>query len=223
MCAKSKARLILVALASLALSPYSPKATAGSASITESPSKAVVTGPAQNEDFITGGQWDAIVTDGFYSMAAWPKSRSPLYSFNETDLQLGYMFPVIGGSFYRGNFEALADLFFWESTRTHTGYLGGGALGVHYNFVQPGWRLVPYIGASLGLSGNDLYVQQSQNIIGGPFEFVLQANIGARYFVDKHWGFLIEAGYEHVSNDDIYPRNVGVNQTGGRFGVFCTF
>jgi hypothetical protein len=223
MCAKSKARLILVTLASLSLISYVPKVTAGSASITESPSKAVVTGPTQSEDFIHGGQWDLIVTDGFYSMAAWPKSRSPLYGFNETDLQLGYMFPVIGHSFYRGNFEGLADLFLWESTRTHAGILGGGALGIHYNFVQPGSRFVPYIGASLGLSGNDLYVQQSQQIIGGPFEFVLQANIGARYFVDKNWGFLIEGGYQHVSNDDIYRRNVGVNQTGGRFGIFCTF
>jgi hypothetical protein len=223
MCVKSKARLILVTLASLSLISYVPKAMAGSASITESASKAVVTGPTQSEDFIHGGQWDMIVTDGFYSMAAWPKSRSPLYSFNETDLQLGYMFPVIGHSFYRGNFEGLADLFLWESTRTHTGILGGGALGIHYNFVQPGWRFVPYIGASLGLSGNDLYVQQSQNIIGGPFEFVLQANIGARYFVDKNWGLLIEGGYQHVSNDDIYRRNVGVNQTGGRFGIFCSF
>jgi hypothetical protein len=223
MCAKSKARLILVTLASLSLISYVPNVTAGSASITESPSKAVVTGPTQSEDFIHGGQWDVIVTDGFYSMAAWPKSRSPLYSFNETDLQLGYMFPVIGHSFYRGNFEGLADLFLWESTRTHTGILGGGALGIHYNFVQPGSRFVPYIGASLGLSGNDLYVQQSQQIIGGPFEFVLQANIGARYFVEKNWGFLIEGGYQHVSNDDIYRRNVGVNQTGGRFGIFCTF
>lgn len=223
MCAKSKARLILVTLASLSLISYVPKVTAGSASITESPSKAVVSGPTQSEDFIHGGQWDLIVTDGFYSMAAWPKSRSPLYGFNETDLQLGYMFPVIGHSFYRGNFEGLADLFLWESTRTHTGILGGGALGIHYNFVQPGSRFVPYIGASLGLSGNDLYVQQSQQIIGGPFEFVLQANIGARYFVDKNWGFLIEGGYQHVSNDDIYRRNVGVNQTGGRFGIFCTF
>lgn len=223
MCAKSKARFVLVTLASLALMTYAPKATAGSASITESPGKAVVTGPAQSEDFITGGQWDVIVTDGFYTMGAWPKARSPMYSFNETDLQLGYMFPVIGNSFYRGNFEGLANLFLWESTREHTGILGGGALGIHYNFVQPGWRFVPYIGASLGLSGNDLYVQQSQNIIGGPFEFVLQANIGARYFVDKNWGFIIEGGYQHVSNDDIYPRNVGVNQTGGRFGIFCTF
>ena len=223
MCAKSKAQLILVALAGLVFFSYVPQAFAGSATISESPSKAVVTAPVQNEDFINGGQWDVIVTDGFYSMAAWPRERHPLYSFNETDFQLGYMLPVWGKSFYRGNFEGLADLFLWESTREHMGILGGGALGLHYNFVQPGWRFVPYIGASLGLSGNDLYVQQSQRIIGGPFEFVLQAKVGARYFVEKNWGFLIEGGYQHVSNDDLYPRNVGVNQTGGRFGIFCTF
>ena len=222
MCAKSKARLILVSLGCLSILSFLPNAWAGSASITES-NKAVVSGPTQSEDFIHGGQWDLIVTDGFYSMAAWPKPRSPLYSFNETDLQLGYMLPVWGHSFYRGNFEGLADLFLWESTRTHAGILGGGALGLNYNFVQPGWRIVPYIGVRLGLSGNDLYVQQSQKIIGGPFEFVLQANVGARYFVGKNWGLMLEGGYEHVSNDNIYPRNVGINQTGGRFGVFCTF
>ncbi len=223
MCAKSKARLIFVSLGCLSILSSLPDAWAGSASITESPNKGVVTGPMQSEDFITGGQWDLIVTDGFYSMAAWPKPRSPLYSFNETDLQLGYMLPVWGHSFYRGNFEGLADLFLWESTRTHAGILGGGALGLNYNFVQPGWRFVPYIGVRLGLSGNDLYVQQSQKIIGGPFEFVLQASVGARYFVGKNWGLILEGGYEHVSNDNIYPRNVGINQTGGRFGVFCTF
>jgi Lipid A 3-O-deacylase (PagL) len=219
--AKSKAPLILATLACLSVFPYLPKALAGSATISEN--KSIVTGPPSTQDFITGGQFDLIVTDGFYSTTAFPKPRFPIYSFNETDVQLGYMFPVIGQSFYRGNFEGLANLFLWESVREHSGILGGGALGIHYNFVQPGWRFVPYIGGSLGLSGNDLYVQQSQRIIGGPFEFVLQANVGARYFVDKNWGFIIEGGYEHVSNNDIYPRNVGINQTGGRFGIFCTF
>src|ERR1700739_1113741 len=110
MCAKSKSRFILVALASLSLVSYLPNATAGSDSITESPGKAVVTAPLTTEDFIHGGEWDLIVADGFYSMAAWPRERRPLYSFNETDLQLGYMLPVWGNRFYRGNFETLAPL-----------------------------------------------------------------------------------------------------------------
>jgi hypothetical protein len=77
------------------------------------------------------------------------------------------------------------------------------------------WRLVTRL---LGLP-----VQQSQQIFGGPFEFVLQAKAGARYFISKNWGLMFEGGYEHVSNADIYPRNVGVNQFGGRFGIFCMF
>ena len=221
--AKGKSRFILVALASLSSIPFSPKAMAGNASSIESSNKAVVSSATQSEDFMTGGQGDLIVTDGFYSMAAFPKPRHPLFSFNETDLQLGYTLPVIGRSFYRGNFEGLADLFLWQSVREHSGFLGGGALGIHYNFVQPGWRFVPYVGASLGVSGNDLYVQQSQQIFGGPFEFVLQAKAGARYSIGKNWGIILEGGYEHVSNGDIYPRNVGINQFGGRFGIFCTF
>ena len=222
-CTKSKSRVILVALASLSSIPLFPKAMAGNANIIESWNKAVVNSATQSEDFITGGAGDLIVTDGFYSMAAFPKPRHPLFSFNETDLQFGYMLPVIGKSFYRGNFEGLADLLFWESVREHSGILGGGTLGIHYNFVQPGCRFVPFLGASLGISGNDLYGQQSQQIFGGPFEFVLQAKAGARYFISKNWGLMLEGGYEHVSNADIYPRNVGVSQFGGRFGIFCMF
>ena len=218
---RAKSNSILVSLLCLSIFPFLQNATAGSATVAEN--KAVINGPTQSEDFVTGGQGDFLVTEGFYSSTLVPTPRKPIYSFAQTDVQLGYNLPVIGASFYRGNIEGLMDLFLWESTREHSGILGGGALGLHYNFVQPGWRFVPYLGASLGLSGNDLYVQQSQKIIGGPFEFVLQANIGARYFVDRHWGFVIEGGYEHVSNDNLYPRNVGLNQTGGRFGIFCTF
>ena len=70
---------------------------------------------------------DLTITDGFYSMAAFPHPRKPLFSFIETELQLGYTLPVIGKSFYRGDFEGLADLFLWESVREHSGILGGGA------------------------------------------------------------------------------------------------
>ena len=200
-----------------------PNALAGGSAISESPGKAVVTGPTENPDYITGWQGDLILTQGYYNSSFVPSPRKPIFAFAETDLQLGYMLPVIGSSFYRGNFEGLADLFLWPSTRETSGVFGGGALGLHYNFVQPGWRFVPYIGGSMGLSGNNLYRDLNQRIIGGPFAFVLQANVGARYFINRHFGLIIEGGYQHVSNADIYPRNVGLNQTGGRFGVFCLF
>jgi hypothetical protein len=198
-----------------------PHALAGT--ISESPGKAVVTGPTENPDYITGWQGDFILTQGYYNSSFVPSPRKPIFAFAETDVQLGYMLPVIGSSFYRGNFEGLMNLFIWPSTRETSGVLGGGALGLHYNFVQPGWRFVPYLGGSMGLSGNNLYRDLDQRIIGGPFAFVLQANAGARYFINQHFGLIIEGGYQHVSNADIYPRNVGLNQTGGRFGIFCLF
>jgi Lipid A 3-O-deacylase (PagL) len=200
-----------------------PNAHAGDASILDSPGKAVVAGPTENPDYITGWQGDLILTQGYYNSSFIPSTRRPIFAFAETDLQLGYMLPVIGSSFYRGNFEGLANIFVWASTRETSGVLGGGALGLHYNFVQPGWRFVPYLGVSMGLSGNDLYRDLNQTIIGGPFEFVLQANLGARYFINRSFGLLIEGGYQHVSNADIYPRNFGLNQIGGHFGIFCLF
>jgi hypothetical protein len=140
-------------------------AEAGSLTVED---KAVVGGPIEKPDYITGGQGDLLLTEGFYNSSFVPSPRKPIFAFAETDLQLGYMFPIIGNSFYRGNFEGLVDLFAWASTREQSGVLGGGALGVHYNFIQPGWRLVPYLGLSLGMSGNNLYENQNQRIIGGP-------------------------------------------------------
>jgi hypothetical protein len=198
-----------------------PNTLAGT--ISESPEKAVVTGPTENPDYITGLQGDFILTEGYYNSSFVPRPRQPIFAFAETDVQLGYMLPVIGSSFYRGNFEGLMNLFVWPSTRETSGVLGGGALGLHYNFVQPGWRFVPYLGVSLGLSGNSLSRDLDQTIIGGPFAFVLQASVGARYFVNRSFGLLIEGGYQHASNADIYRRNFGLNQTGGRFGIFCLF
>jgi hypothetical protein len=198
-------------------------ALAGPETISESPGKAILTGPTENPDYITGWQGDFILTEGYYNSSFLPSPRKPIFAFAETDVQVGYMLPIIGRSFYRGNFEGLANLFVWPSTRETSGVLGGGALGLHYNFVQPGWRFVPYLGGSMGLTGNNLYRDLDQKIIGGPFAFALQANAGVRYFINRHFGLIIEGGYQHVSNADIYPRNVGLNQTGGRFGVFCLF
>ena len=196
------------------------KAEAGTLTVDN---KVVESVPAEKPDSITGGQGDFVLTEGFYNSSFVPSPRKPIFAFAETDLQLGHMLPIIGNSFYRGNFEGLVDLFAWASTREQSGILGGGALGLHYNFIQPGWRLVPYLGLSLGISGNNLYENQNQRIIGGPFAFVLQAKAGARLFIRKNCGLILEGGFEHVSNLNIYQRNVGLNQVGGRLGMFCLF
>ena len=79
-------------------------AKAGSLSVGN---KQVVGGPTENPDSITGGQEDFLLTEGFYNSSFLPSPRKPIFAFAETDLQLGYMLPVIGNSFYRGNFEGL--------------------------------------------------------------------------------------------------------------------
>ena len=219
---KRRPRRIAVSLACCLILPSfnCSKAEAGTLTVDN---KVVESVPAEKPDSITGGQGDFVLTEGFYNSSFVPSPRKPIFAFAETDLQLGYMLPIIGSSFYRGNFEGLVDLFAWASTREQSGILGGGALGFHYNFIQPGWRLVPYLGLSLGISGNNLYENQNQRIIGGPFEFVLQAKAGARLFIRKNWGLIMEGGFEHVSNLNIYQRNVGLNQVGGRLGMFCLF
>jgi Lipid A 3-O-deacylase (PagL) len=127
------------------------------------------------------------------------------------------------GAFIEVTLKGSRTFFSGNQSGEHSGILGGGSLGIHYNFVQPGWRFVPYVGASLGISRNDLYVQQSQQIFGGPFDFVLQAKAGARYFISKNWGFMLEGGYEHVSNGDIYPVTLVLTSSADDSGFSARF
>lgn len=121
-------------------------------------SKVVATVPTKKPDPIAGGQREFDLTEGFYNSSFVRSPRMPIFAFAETDLQIGYMLPTIGRSFYRGNFEGLIDLFAWASTREQSGVLGGGALGVHYNFINPAGTSFP-ISASVWASAETTFTR----------------------------------------------------------------
>jgi opacity protein-like surface antigen len=102
-------------------------------------------------------------------------------------------------------------------------WLVGPAVWIRYNFVQPGWRVVPYLQGGLGLIFSDAYQDKSQDAIGTNPEFSVQAAIGARFLLDEHWSLDLEAGYEHISNADIAKRNDGVNALGASAGFTYFF
>jgi len=90
---------------------------------------------------------------------------------------------------------------------------------LRYDFVPKGWRLVPYIQGGLGATVLDI----PQNFDGKSFNFNLDAAVGARYFIRPNCALNVEYRFQHISNADIWMRNVGVNTSGPLAGISFFF
>jgi hypothetical protein len=165
-------------------------------------------------EFLGGGE----------SSSLYPGARRPKITFLEGDVRVGVIVShAIGCSFYRGNFEILLDGFGAGITDGPGSWLAGGRVFGRYNFIQPGARVVPYLQVNGGALGNDIYRDHTQRIIGGGFEFTTGVSVGLRFLISRHFGLLLEGGYQHISNADIYPRNAGLNTLGAQAGLFYFF
>jgi opacity protein-like surface antigen len=100
----------------------------------------------------------------------------------------------------------------------------GFMAGPQYNFVQPKWKVVPFVGAQVGLGFTDsrpeLYAQ------GQDFCFTFQVNAGARYFFDKNWSLALEVDYQHYSNGGLSEpafQNTGLDLFGPQASIVYAF
>lgn len=144
----------------------------------------------------------------------------PTINYALENVRLGWMVcSPIGSGCLRGNGEVLLGVFGSEVVTGPGNYMIGGELIFRYNFVQPGAKWVPYVQLGGGGLYNNIYKNQAQNLIGGPGEFMLTAGFGVRYHLSEKWALSAEFGYRHISNADIYDRNLGLNSLGGQIGV----
>ena len=154
-----------------------------------------------------------------------PGPKVPTYNYSKTTLRLGWMLnsPDGSGDWYDGNFEALGEI----SSNFVFGGFGNVHVGptglVRYNFVQPGWKVIPYIQGGAGIVYSDGYKDKDQRALGGMVEFTPQAAAGFRYLLNDEVSINLEANYEHISNAGIYSRNLGTNAVGGQVGVSYFF
>jgi hypothetical protein len=96
-------------------------------------------------------------------------------------------------------------------------------MGIRRNFVQPKWRIVPFVDGRLGLGDIDAKgpegVQYAQ---GQNFTFTLQLGSGVRYDFGPRFAISAGINYMHISN--LYlsqPKflNYGINVYGPMFGI----
>jgi lipid A 3-O-deacylase len=94
--------------------------------------------------------------------------------------------------------------------------------GGRYNFVQPGWRIVPYLSGGLGLG----WIDSHPDMIGSQgqdFTFNILTGAGFSYQIDEHWK--VDAGilYQHLSNGGQTDPNPSLNLIGPQIEVSYSF
>jgi lipid A 3-O-deacylase len=98
----------------------------------------------------------------------------------------------------------------------------GFNLGMRYNFVRPGSRLVPYFSGGVGAG----WIDSHPEVPGGQgqdFTFNILSAAGVSYIVNDHWKINVGALYQHLSNGGQTDPNPSLNLFGPQVGVACSF
>jgi len=74
----------------------------------------------------------------------------------------------------------------------------GIMVGPRYNFVQPGWKIVPYVEGGVGIGFADS--NPAAGGLGQDFNFTFEAGAGARYDICDDFYVRLGVVYQHVSN-----------------------
>ena len=107
------------------------------------------------------------------------------------------------GGVFRGHTEFLFRGFGIAVVHgTESRFIGVG-LGPRYNFVQPGWKWVPFIEGNVGIAFTDSQgVTLTRGQVGQGQDFCFQFGIaaGTRYDITEDWFLRLSGVYTHFSN-----------------------
>lgn len=174
------------------------------------------------DDRFGTGLHEASIGGGFEETCITGKGR-PIVNYAMGYADIGYfLYDAAGSGVFRGNLEFLLEGFgsgIYESTTAGGNYIAGGSLYLRYNFIQPGWRFIPYFQAGAGLTSMDI----NHEYDGMNFNFNLGLDAGARFLITKHCSLNAEALFQHISNADLGAHNIGLNSLGPRLSVSWLF
>jgi len=135
-------------------------------------------------------------------------------------LQFGWMLTDLNDAgWLRGNWEVSLEAMGGKVFMGKGSYIVGGTLWFRYNFVQPNWRMMPYLQAGGGAEATDM----DRKLIGQTFNFNLDVAAGTRCFVAPNWALDLECRYQHLSNGTIARHDIGINAVGPMLGVSYFF
>ncbi|MDE1171198.1 MAG: acyloxyacyl hydrolase [Verrucomicrobium sp.] len=135
------------------------------------------------------------------------------------------------GGILRGYTEFLFQGYYDQIVNGPSGenYIAGANFGPRYNFVQPGWKVVPYVQGLVGFGfadSNPTVVGGSAHGLGQDFNFTFGVGVGVRYDINDRWFTRVGAAYTHFSNaglsEPAHP-NRAIDAVGPQVGVGYRF
>lgn len=101
-------------------------------------------------------------------------------------------------------------------------YYFGISMGLRYNFVRPGARLIPYVSGGVGAG----FIDSHANVFGAQgqdFTFNILTAAGVAYKMNEHWRANVGVLYQHLSNGGQTDPNPSLNLLGPQIGINYSF
>ena len=140
--------------------------------------------------------------------------RNPnAYEFVTQTAGLRYRLTDVSGPwFLRGSAQVCGDLVVTEIVRGPESIFLGSAFGLHYDFVQRGWPIVPYVDFRIGPGWIDATkgAEGQQNEL----EFTYLWGVGLRYDISSSLSVSVGAIDQHFSDAWLVHRNLSVDNIG---------
>ena len=188
--------------------------------VTEDLSKSVIDDLSGADRLFQEDRWEFSLAAGANHSSVFESNRTD-FDYALASIRFGWMLDsVTGEGWTRGNWEFMMCV---EGGGIFGGpgekILPGPSFYVVYNFVQPGWDIVPYAGFGGGFLWPDSEVEE----LGQNFNFTPQGFCGFRYLIHDKWSVNLEFHYHHMSSAGISKRNTGIDGIGGMLGVSYFF
>jgi hypothetical protein len=166
------------------------------------------------------GKYEINLSSGVMFSPIGADRNRPTLNYTLSGLEFGWMLTDAGHTgWLAGNLEVTGQIIGGAVFNGPGNYLAGGTAWARYNFVQPHWRVIPYLQGGAGAQAIDM----DSTLVGGRFAFNLNIAAGARFMAGKNWSINAECLYQHLSNATLYAHDVGINAVGPVLSVSYFF
>jgi opacity protein-like surface antigen len=168
--------------------------------------KGVIPPPCEESDWTlelgSGGLWSNVRTNDDKAYTIIPISLTASLRLDNVSLdhELGGILRGYSEFFFRADYDQIV-----HGPETH---YEGLIVGPRYNFVQPNWKIIPYVEGGVGFVFADS--NPAQGGLGQDFNFTFIVGAGVKYNITDKFFVRLGAEYQHISNaglSDPIPNN----------------
>lgn len=144
----------------------------------------------------SGVLWSNARAEGYAGYTLEPIQLTAGLAVDDVSLDnfLGGVFRGYTEFLFRGEYNVVSE-------GAGENWVAGVMVGPRYNFVQPGWKVIPYVEGTVGVDFADSHGGLSNyNGLGQDFNFSFETGAGAKYQINCDWSLRLGVQYKHVSN-----------------------